>query len=264
MLRAAESYFINGHNDNRVLKLAAIYNVWDGEELLKGSIDCIKNDVDLFIIVWQDVSNYGEKYDPFPEILDATEGLKVIYKKFTPEIGIGFTNEKKKRQEGIDIALREGCTHFIHMDCDEFYQDFNLAKQHFILSGADGSVCPILTYFKLPTLRFENPDNYFVPFIHKLRPETLAGVKEYPFYVDPTRKINVKNVVQLPYFMHHFSYVRRDIERKCRNSSAKMNIEKSDLLKDYHSKVGVGSFIKDFRQKLIQVDDYFGINPTLS
>jgi hypothetical protein len=43
------------------MKLAAIYNAWDGVELLKGSMNCLKDGVDIFIVIYQDVSNYGGK-----------------------------------------------------------------------------------------------------------------------------------------------------------------------------------------------------------
>ncbi|MFW8746205.1 hypothetical protein, partial [Mesorhizobium japonicum] len=82
-------------------------------------------------------------------------------------------------------------------DCDEYYENFGEAKQKFIDSGAKGSVCKILTYFKKPTLRLENEDNYYVPFIHELNENTTVGNYGYPFYADPTRKINESNVVLL-------------------------------------------------------------------
>ena len=46
------------------MKLAAIYNVWDGVELLRGSMESVKDGVDLFIIVYQNVSNIGEVFHP--------------------------------------------------------------------------------------------------------------------------------------------------------------------------------------------------------
>jgi hypothetical protein len=241
------------------MKLAAIYNVWDGVELLRGSMNCIKGHVELIIIVWQDVSNFGESYNPIPDI-DLSGFSRVILQKYTPVPGNGMMNEKSKRNLGLDIARREGCTHFLHMDCDEYYEDFGKAKELFIESGKPGSVLKLMTYFKLPTLRFENPDNYFVPFIHELTEKTEAGARDYPFWTDPTRRINVSEVVELPVFMHHFSWVRLDIERKARNSSAKKNIENSFLMEDYRSEVGTGSYIRDYQQKLIEVEDIFRIN----
>ena len=39
-------------------KLAAIYNVFDGEENLQSSIDSIRKNVDIIIVVQQQVSNF--------------------------------------------------------------------------------------------------------------------------------------------------------------------------------------------------------------
>ena len=243
-------------------KLCAIYNVFDSVELLKGSMECLKNDVDLFIIIWQDVSNFGEKYHAFLDA-DFSNFEKPIYDfKYEPNLNIsGAENETNKRNKGLEIAKHHNCSHFLHLDCDEYYENFAEAKQKFIDSGANGSVCKILTYFKKPTLRLENEDNYYVPFIHELIEITTAGNQDYPFYVDPTRKINEQNVVLLDIYMHHFSWIRNNIERKFRNSSAKANIEKSDLLKDYYSdETKSGYFLKDYGQKLIEVENLFNIN----
>lgn len=247
------------------MKLAAIYNVWDGVELLHGSMNCLRDHVDQFIIVYQDISNYGEQYDPLPDLqlLDFSPFDLHIIKYMPQTIGIGFKNEINKRNAGLNAAMELGCTHFMHIDCDEYYEDFGKAKQQYISSGKSGSVCRLYTYFKHPTWRLEKPDNYFVPLIHELKPHTVAGAGNYPFYVDPTRKINELNVAEIPSFMHHFSYVRKDIDRKVRNSSARANIEKSQLLKDYHSKeleaFPEGFYIKDFYQKLVIVPNNFNI-----
>lgn len=254
------------------MKLAAIYNAWDGIELLKGSIDCIKDHVDVVIIVYQKTSNFGEAYNPLPEINRMINGSIwnqvgtpfITLKEFVPEKIGGMFNEKEKRNIGLRVAREFGCTHFLHLDCDEYYKNFAEAKKMYIDSGKKGSVCKLYTYFKHPTYRFANADNYFVPFIHKLTPETVAGGQSYPFYVDPTRKINETDVTELPIFMHHFSYIRRNIDRKVRNSSAKKNIEQSSVMEDYYSEVlktrPEGFFIKFFEQSLIVVENYFNIN----
>ena len=251
------------------MKLAAIYNVFDGVELLRGSMDCLKNDVDLFIIVWQDVSNFGEQYDCTKDFELPDFGCTIIFKMFEPFLNKGGTfNESLKRNIGLEIAKDENCTHFLHVDCDEYYHDFAAAKIQYIDSGAHGSVCKMYTYFKKPTLRLENPDNYFVPFIHELRKDTFAGGEQYPFYVDPTRKIQAgfipyleNEVVLLDTYMHHFSWIRKDIERKVRNSSAKKNIERSQLLHDYYSaETKEDYFLKDYNQKLVEVENLFSLN----
>jgi hypothetical protein len=248
------------------MRLAAIYNVWDSEELLTYSIGSIKDHVDIFIFVFQTKSNYGEEYDPTDGIMLALKNNNIPYadyvlQKYDPIINLGGTaNETEKRNIGIAIAHEYGCTHFLHMDCDEMYQDFGNAKQEYIDSGTDGSVCEMYTYFKKPTLIFENVDNYFVPFIHKLHPHTISGIQnEYPFYADPTRRINCSSISLIQEKMHHFSYVRKDIERKMRNSSAKINIEKSRYLEYYNSDLKAGDFIEGFDQKLIEVENLFNI-----
>lgn len=242
-----------------LVKLAAIYNVWDGEELLIPSMRSMQFGVDVFIIVYQRVSNFGEKYNPL-ENLDLSEFNHVLI-EYTPTPNNGFSNETAKRNMGLQAAKELNCTHFLHMDCDEFYQYFAFSKDEYLQSGAEGSVAKIITYFKKPTLRLKQHDNYYVPFIHRLRTDTMAGAKEYPFYVDPTRKINTDSVFLITDSMHHFSYVRKDIERKVRNSSARKNIEKSNLLRDYYDpNIGPGSLVIDFHQTLIEVDDIFGLS----
>ncbi len=250
------------------MKLAAIYNVWDGVELLEGSIDCIAKDVDVIIIVWQRVSNFGGFFDPFPAI------EKIVSKYPTKAFGLskyipeqnkgGAYNEKKKRNIGLDLAKFSGCTHFLHLDCDEYYEDFAAAKKQYIDSQIPGSVCKIITYFNKPTYQLDGLDNYYVPFIHELKADTVAGERNYPFYVDPTRRINEKYVICLATVMHHFSYVRENIMRKVNNSSAKANIERMDLMADYFIVEEManpeGYFVKDFDKKIKIVENKFNIS----
>lgn len=247
------------------MKLAAIYNVWDGVELLEGSIKCIASHVDLIVIVYQTVSNFGEAYDPIHEILTAVNKFPTVkfhIRHFTPNGINGAGNETAKRNIGLNIAREYCCTHFLHMDCDEYYLNFGELKQEFIQSGLAGSVCRIMTYFSKPTLRLRSYDNYFVPFIHRLEQGTKAGGREYSYYVDPTRRINVIGdtgmIGEKGDCMHHFSWVRKDIDRKVRNSSARANINKSTLLEDYH-KATAGMFVAGYNQDLVEVENVFGI-----
>lgn len=241
-------------------KLATIYNVFDGVELLIPSMNSVKSRTDLFIIVWQRISNFGE--DIGFDLPDHIKGFpdNTIFVEYTPPNLSGAPNESAKRNIGIERAKTEGCTHFLLMDCDEFYRTFDYAVDEYLQSGADGSVAKIITYFQKPTLRLKQFDNYYVPFIHRLNENTKTGAKTYPFYVDPTRRINTANVILITDSMHHFSYVRKDINIKIRNSSARKNIMKSKLLDDYlNPKVGPGYFVQDFHQTLIEVEDYFNL-----
>ncbi len=243
------------------MKLVAIYNSFaDSTELLPYSLDCIRGSVDGIIIVYQDVSNFGEEI-PYPKLSqEFCTALNLTYIKYTPDLTQNGTwNETKKRNIGLNAAKDSKFSDFLFLDNDEMYEDFTKAKKQYIDSGSNGSVCQIYTYFKLPTLRFENIDNYFVPFIHKLQPNTKAGNQGYPFHVDPTRNVNESNVILIQEKMHHFSYVRKNIEIKLNNSSAKKNIEKSNIFKDYLN-AKEGYYVHDFfQQKLILVPNRFNI-----
>lgn len=244
------------------MKLASIINLWDGEELLVGSMRSVKDGIDLFIIVYQEISNFGELYNPLLNlpVEEMDKEFQIVWLKYDPLVVHGMQNEIRKRNMGINVARNLGCTHFLHMDCDEYYLpgEFVWAKNYFIKMGALGSVVDLYTYFKSAELRQENPDSYFVPFIHAIADNTIAGAPNYPFYVDPTRKINCPNVIQIPITMQHYSWVRRDIERKARNSSARKNIEKSSLMSDW--KTAQEGSVVNGGNKLRKVEDYFGIN----
>lgn len=246
----------------KIEKLAAIYNVWiDSIELLRYSIESICYNVDLIIIVYQQQSNYGENADTLTEIEHIIEGhpSTIELVPFTPHRNQPASfNEKIKRNLGLDIARRYGCSHFLHMDCDEMYLDFAEAKRAFEISGYDGSVLRLHTYFKKPTLMLAEDEKYYVPFIHKLRGGTVAGEGKYPFYVDPTRKINETNVVMLSHYMHHYSWVRKDIEMKIRNSSARANIEAGWFYEDWKN-AEAGMHVRNYNTHLVEVPNYFNI-----
>ena len=61
--------------------------------------------------------------------------------------------------------------------------------------------------------------------------------------------------------MWHYSWVRKDILLKVRNSSAQVNIGNSNRLHDYRNPdCKEGYYVKDFQQKLIKVENTFNIN----
>lgn len=248
------------------MRLIAIYNVWDGDELLFDSMKTIIDHVDAVIILWQDISNFGEKYMPNVNMEELYYSGKVYQLKYDPIIDMGGPmNERAKRNMGLAVARRFGGTHFIGLDCDEFYQDFGVAKKMYIdlekEQNITGSVCRLQTYFKEVTYQFDKPEDYYVPFIHKLDEDTKNGSSSYPFYVDPTRTVNSSKVVELPIFMHHYSWCRHDIMRKARNSSARIQIEKGNILRDYNSPdLGEGYWLENWNRKIKIVDDIFGLD----
>lgn len=173
----------------------------------------------------------------------------------------GWENEMIKRRIGINRAKELGCTHFILMDCDEYYERDQFAKAIKFLDGGSG-VCRMHTYFKRPTLKLEHPENYFVPFIHRLNPDTQIGNNKYKFYCDRTRVVNEHEVIQVPddiCMMHHFSWVRKDINKKIQSSSAQDLIQNKGILADYNRPLVSGDWISSYDQKLIEVPNLFNI-----
>lgn len=243
----------------RECKLAVIYNVFDGVELLWPSIQTVYEYVDLVIIVYQEISNRGEVWSPMPLIGHLQELDKVLFVKFDPRVEMGAQlNERAKRNLGIDFARANHCTHFLAMDVDEFYWDFKQYKQFYLNTKLQGSVVRLQSYFKKPTLMFDKPEDYFVPFIHELKEDTLTGASSYKFYVDPTRAINTSDVIELPFFMDHFSWVRKDIKRKIRNSSAPIQNNKI-AIEDYKN-AEEGYFLKNWNRTLKACHDKYNLS----
>lgn len=254
-------------------RLAVIYNIWyDAIELLPYSLNCLRNHVDEVIIVHQQMSNYGEIAPDYEIISDkimkgAFPDTRFTFIEYEPHVSWGgVVNETAKRNLGITKAKELGCTHFCCMDADEMWENFPLAKKQFFDSGAKGSIAEMWTFFKEPTLRFKNPDNYYVPFIFELRHDTVVGNNRLTLngqtaICDPTRKPNQQEVVLIGEKMSHYSWVRRDINLKVRNSSAQRNIANSNRLKDYLSpNCGEGFYCADYQQKLIRVENTFNID----
>lgn len=211
-------------------KLAAIYNVFDCEELLQESIDRIRREVDLVIVVYQKISNFGinHKID-IEKYLKNLNGIDIL-SLYEPNFNLPpWKNEISKRVSGCRIALLNECTHFLHIDCDEMYNSdsFTKAKNLIYEKNCDSSACSIIDYYKFSNLQVIESSKSFVPFIHKLTKDvTTFGLElKYPVSVDNTRKTNPTNSFfmfnQNELVMNHYSWIRNDIRIKLLNSTAR-------------------------------------------
>lgn len=244
------------------MKLAAIFNVWDDWEMLEHSIRNIKDLVDGIIIVGSTKSNFGE----FSGIPIGWRDSVVIRE---PVHHHPSHSETDKRNFGLDLARKAGYTHFITMDADEFYEpiEFRAAKEEFEKNPElQGSVCQTQVYFKSPTLTI-GLDITLVPFIHKITPTLKHEFnRKYPFAweglqirIDPTRSLNISSGVQMCNItMHHFSHVRRDYQKKIRNSTARANLERSTIVQDLLN-AKEDYFCQFYQKRLVRVPNRFGI-----
>lgn len=246
------------------MKLALIYIVWHDWDLLRHSIRNMRPLADGIIVVASTKSNYGE-HSPIPEEFKNFE-LHVR----EPRFHVPMHSETDKRNFGLDIARQQGYTHFVMMDADEVYKEdeFQRYKYHMhVFPDVKGLVCLCQTFFKSPTLTI-GLDTTLVPFIHQITPTLKFEFnKRFPFAwegrqirIDPTRSLNINSGVEkVEVTMFHYSWVRKDIEIKIRNSTARQNIERSSLREDY-ANAKAGYFCKYYQKTLVECSNYFNID----
>lgn len=251
------------------MRLAAIYCVWDDWAMFKSSYINIRPLVDGVILIASTVSNFGEQSLIGQDI----ERLK-MYDNFdmsiiNPSLNTSPTdNERNKRNYGLNRAKDLGYTHFLMMDADEFYEPepFLKEKERFKKTDLHGLVCGSQVYFKSPDLTI-GMDTTRVTFIHKITPSIRFEFnRKYPFAwdngairIDPTRQLNINSCVEWSnIIMRHYSWIRKDYDKKIRNSTARSNIERSTILEDLKN-AAPGYFCKFYQKELIACDDIFGL-----
>lgn len=251
------------------MRLAAIYCYWDDDELLKHSMENIIPLVDGVVVAFSLVSNYGDQSTPAAFLLrnDSQKPVDIIQVepdlKLRPDI-----NETNKRNAGLELAKQKGYTHFLMMDADEFYEPepFLKEKERFLNENLNGLVCASQVYFKHPWLTI-GLDTTLVTFIHKITPNLKFEFnRRFPFAfdginirIDPTRQLNIDSGVEWSQIiMHHYSYIRKDLEKKIRNSSARANLERSTIRQDF-ALAKEGEMCNFYGKKLFRATVDFGI-----
>mgnify|MGYP001202892594 FL=1 len=225
------------------MKLGIAYNLFDGEELLEDSIKSIRENVDYITVIYQNISNFGHKSKS--DLLTLLTQLKeqnlvdnlIEYK---PQVNVGgHQNEMVKRNLGLYDCKRNNCTHFMSMDSDELYdkEQFKMVKDIMVNEEYDSSSCQLVTYYKSGEYRLDPKEDYYVSLIFKIRPgiEFVFG-HPFPVMVDPTRRMlpgKCKVFTREEIEMHHFSYVRKDLNIKLTNSSASPNFKNINKIVTY-------------------------------
>lgn len=245
------------------MRLCLIYNVWHDYDLLAHSIRVMRNLVDGIIVIASTKSNFGE-YSPISEEFKNDE-LFV----HEPRFNIPMLSETDKRNYGLSVAREKGYTHFLTIDADEMYESEPFLKQKERFKNEPklkGLVCLCQTYFKSPKLTI-GLDTTLVPFIHELQPGLRHEFnRNYQFAwidgkirIDPSRSMNITSGVErCDLVMHHASFIRKDINIKIRNSSARSNLERSSIIEDYKN-AKPGYFCKFYGKTLMECDNIFGL-----
>ena len=216
------------------MKLGVSYNLFDGEELLEGSIKQIRNQVDYISVVYQTISNFGNQCDPgLVSLLERlkSEGLVDELFEYNPKINKGgHYNEIQKRNIGLALSQGAGCTHHMSMDSDEYYlpSEFEYLKNKMIEGDYDSSYCQMQTYYKSWEYSLDPAETYYVSLIFKIKQDSnFVLMAPSPVLVDPTRRMDPSNkpiiLTREEIQMHHGSYIRNNIGTKLTNSSASVN-----------------------------------------
>lgn len=209
--------------------LSVSYNFYNGEEHLVKSIESIRNNVEHISIVYQEISNRGEKCSKQAEEVMS----KIIENKlvdevyfYNPDLSLQPQhNEIKKRIIGLEIAKKAKATHFFTMDSDEFYrnEEFKNARQKIIEEKITSSSVNSFLHVRRPIYR--GKDNTKVAFITEIQNLIKLGSHNYPVaQVDPTRQIwipkrNHYHFLESEISMYHMNLVRKDLRQKLNNSS---------------------------------------------
>lgn len=252
------------------MKLASIINVWsDCIELLPF---CIKNHLqfcDGVIVIWSQHSNHWNKDDSVLEyILANGHDSRVEFVQLEPMKNVKpLVNETRRRNHGLGTAREKGFTHFLIADADEFYipEEVEEEKKRFENPALNGLVCGMFVFVKLPTLW---TDTYTrVAFIQKITKDLSVGLfKDFPFtyegktsFIDPSRRVSHKKGIEFSeIMMHHFSYLRKNIDLKIDNSSAKLKRSRQ-VIYDELRNARPGYISKLYHQPLQECPNYFDI-----
>jgi len=247
------------------------YNVFDGEELLKDSILSIRDSVDYISVVYQEISNHGNKCsDNLLSILNELVEEKLIDElyEYKPKLKlIPHFNEINKRNIGYFISMENNMDYHMSIDCDEFYkkEELEYLKTKYIEEDLDSGYCQMLTYYKNKNYILDPPEDYYVSLFYKINEyNNYYFQAQLPVLVDPTRRMEPGKFIVFSrdeIQMHHMSYVRNNITEKFNNSSANKNFKDIDKVIDYFNnwKEGdnalmMGSNIKEYKTKKV---DYF-------
>jgi hypothetical protein len=256
------------------MKIGCSWNVFDGEELLEGSIKQIRSEVDYVSVVYQTISNFGNPCDPnLVPLLNRLkdEGLIDELYEYKPKLDKGgHYNEITKRNIGLSLSMGVKCTHHMSLDSDEYYklEEFKYLKNKMIEGNYDSSYCQMRTYFKEPTFEIRPMNTYYVSLIFKIKENSsyILGLSS-PVLVDPTRRMEHGKPLILErdeIEMYHMSYVRKNIHSKLINSSSNSAFKDiNDFLTMFNGyKIGETFFTthKPGNETTILVNNIFEIN----
>lgn len=249
------------------MRVASVVNCFgDCIELLPYIIQHTRPLVDGMIVIYSKRSNRGNYID-----YTLPPGDYMGFNWEPTQFRDAHQNEVTKRNFGLQKARELGFTHFLMQDLDEMYEpeEFSQGKQQIEDGNLAGMVCRVKTYIKSPCLTI-GYDFCYVPFIQKITPNLQYKLKfsGYPYAIDkktrtaridPTRRTSATSgIVLSDITMHHYSYLRQDINLKIQNSSANLRKSASVILEDM-ANAKEGYFSKMYQRTLLYSPNIFNL-----
>lgn len=237
------------------LKWGISYSVFDGEELLEKSLKSVRNSADYINVVYQTTSWYNEscskdlirvlKKCKEQNLIDEIIEYKPNYEKSAGK------QELEKRNIGLKYSKKAGCDYFMPMDTDEFYlgNELEKLKRKISINGITNAYCMQKLYLT-PTKRIQEFPRHAVTLFGKINVfSKMKANKNNIILIDPTRQIsgffNKKPYVFLDIYMHHYSFFRKDINKKIRNSSGKVMLPKTSETIKVHDYFKLGEIFEE-------------------
>lgn len=254
------------------MKLALLYTVFNGEELLEQSIANHIDHVDTIVICFQEISNKGNVSRTIKkDLLNlCIKYQHIVLSEFFPNLNLSTKqNERAKHNQMLDIARALDATHFIMAACDHFYmpEHIRYGQQFVVQHNMDATYTQMYTYYKYPTWTICPIEEYFMPFICRLNEHTrFIERSENKVHVDPALYLPKGNMYTFPTaqaILHHFSMIRLDIRNKFANAAASIRWtpeQVEQFIAEYeNAKPGDRiTYFPDGRY-LVQVPDFFKI-----
>lgn len=260
-------------------KTAAVYNVWDGLELLPYSLRQMCPFADEVIIVTQTIGNNGvhdEEPRRFCESLKQ-EFPRIHVEVFNPKDAAGSESEQRvskqiqKRNRGVEIAESLGCNIVMFMDTDEIIATEELRKgfADYLVSGKNTGIVLLKTYIRKPTYAVEGYDKTakIALFQQIGQGQRIQGwssqdpIKSMSVDMERTMNCDGSYYVLNPNvcLVHHFSHVRKDYEKKLNAHAATDVYLLKDNLHIEARSIEPGKKSQHFDAVIEEVPNRFGI-----
>lgn len=226
------------------IKIGACYNSFYNVDLLKKSIESIKNVVHKIYIIHQKVSFAGnlepEKNEKLlKDLIDENYIDEIFY--FEENNLDKIDGMIMKRNKGLDLCINNNCEYILTLDNDEFYNDRDL-YDHVIMmkkEGIETLFSPILSYYSNDKYFFK--ENFYVPSIYKIDDRIYRRGVKTSLICDPARKMTQNNYKLSNLFMHHFTYFEESFREKLGNKIMFLDPNKKNFQSVVYEKLSTWS-----------------------